>query len=62
MLRIVGDSAVWRQNPRLVRSPPADMSCGTASVHCRKVASMTFSLPRHSRNPLSSFLLAIVKV
>lgn len=64
-LRIVGDSAVWRQGPRLVRSLPADMSCGTASVHCRKVASMTFSLLRHSRNLFSfsdSSLLAMVKV
>lgn len=62
-LRIVGDSAVWRQSPRLVRSLPADMSCGTASVHCRKVASMTFSLFRHSRNLFSlSDLLAMVKV
>jgi hypothetical protein len=45
-LRIVGDSAVWRRSPRLVRSLPADMSHCTASVHYRTLASMTFRLFR----------------
>lgn len=64
-LRIVGDSAVWRRRPGLVRSLPADMSGGTASVHCRTVASMTFSLLLRCRNlfPFSNdFLLAMLKV
>jgi hypothetical protein len=64
-LRIVGDSAAWRRRTRLVRSPPADMSCGTASVHGRTTASMTFSLLRRARNLFSfpyDFLLAMIKV